>query len=197
MKSLKHYFLLLMVLPFALSAQNTSLNNQDWPIKLSILDESISYPTLKLFQWSYNPAFTIGTEYLWKEKEKSSWYFGTDLGFYHHEDWKSAVFVLGSLGYRRHFGRLNLVLSLGTGYAHTFTTKPVYRNENGEWQRVSEKGNPALMLQVKSELSYALKDKSLSPELFISFAMAADVPFSIFSGLHQLTGIGFKFYPNF
>jgi len=113
MKSLKTYGLGILIFTFALSiqyiyAQKTSLANQDWPIKITLLDESITYPTLNLFQWSYNPAVTIGTEYLLKEKKKSSWYLRSELGSYHHEDWKSAVFLLGGIGYRHHFGRLNL-----------------------------------------------------------------------------------------
>ena len=44
-------------------------------------------------------------------------------------------------------------------------------------------------------LNYELKEQEYSPEIFLTFASQAEVPFNFFTGLHQMVGIGVKFYP--
>lgn len=195
MKILK-MFCLLLVLTFyveGIYAQEKSLTN--FPLKISILDESLALPNLQFLGFEYNPAMMIGTEYILKKKEKSDWHLTGNVGFYHHKDWQTAVFVNSEMGYRYHFGRLSASARLGIGYAHAFANKPVYGLKDGEWQEVKNTGVPKFISSLALGLEYRFNDAENSPSVFLTYMSAIDVPISIFNGLHQLVGVGVKFYP--
>lgn len=165
------------------------------PLKISILDESIALPNFWFTRYSYNPAAMVGTEFILKEKEKHDWHLTANLGFYYHKDWQAAVFLNSEIGYRYHFGRFNAAARLGLGYAHVFATQPIYREVDGDFVAATDYGSPAFMPSLGVSLAYELKEQEYSPEVFLIFASQAEVPFNFFTGLHQMVGIGVKFYP--
>lgn len=45
--------------------------SQSFPLKISVLDESLTLPGLGSLNYEYNPAIMIGTEYLLKTKRQA------------------------------------------------------------------------------------------------------------------------------
>lgn len=174
-------------------AQETS--KAPLPLKISILDESLALPNFWFTRYSYNPAAMVGTEFILKEKEKTDWHLTANLGFYYHKDWQAAVFLNSEIGYRYHFGRFNAAARLGIGYAHVFATQPIYREVDGDFVAATDYGSPTFMPSLGLSLAYELQEKAYSPEVFLIFSSQVEVPFNFFTGLHQLVGVGVKFYP--
>jgi len=169
---------------------------QTLPLSISILDESISLPNAWFLEYSYNPAIMVGTEYVLKQKPKSDWHLTGNIGFYYHKNWELAPFINSEIGYRYKINkRLNIQGRFGLGYLHYFAAKTVYTYQDGTFKEKTNFGSPTLMVSLSAALEYKLKQKSNSPVVFISFMSAAKVPFSIYSGLNQFVGIGYKFYP--
>lgn len=197
MKKLSHLILItiLLALSFVLKAQNEEKIIQTYPISISIMDESISVPNFWFLRYSYNPAVMVGTEYIWKQKEKHDWHFTGNLGFYHHKDWQSAAFISTELGYRYNTKRWHFYSRFGLGYAHLFSPKPEYSFNNGQFEEVKTKGSPALMVSLSANVSYKLADRVSSPEIYFTYGLSVDIPVSIYTGFHQLVGFGYKFHP--
>ncbi|MEL6718233.1 MAG: hypothetical protein AAFP82_05920 [Bacteroidota bacterium] len=184
-----------LLISFPLLNQAQENSKAPLPLKISILDESLTLPNFWFTRYSYNPAAIIGTEFILKEKEKQDWHLTANLGFYYHKDWQAAVFLNSEIGYRYHFGRFNAAARLGLGYAHVFATQPIYREEDGDYVAAKDYGSPALMPSLGLSLAYELQEKEYSPEVFLTFMSQGEVPFNFFTGLHQLVGLGVKFYP--
>ncbi|MEM8527194.1 MAG: hypothetical protein AAGG68_21315 [Bacteroidota bacterium] len=193
---MKHAIIMIAVLMSSYNICTAQERSKDpIPLKISILDESIALPNFWFTRYSYNPAAMVGTEFILKEKEKHDWHLTANLGFYYHKDWQAAVFLNSEIGYRYHFGRFNAAARLGLGYAHVFATQPIYREVDGDFVAATDYGSPAFMPSLGVSLAYELKEQEYSPEVFLIFASQAEVPFNFFTGLHQMVGIGVKFYP--
>ena len=192
MKNTRLFLFLFLLTSFTLSQKGYS---QSMPLKVSVLDESISFPNFWFTDYSFNPAIIIGTERLLKEKGNHDWHLTGNLGFYQHKDWQNGIFVNTEIAFRHHFGRLSVSPKLGIGYAHTFSPKPVYRFDNGEYRQVKELGNPTLMPSLSIELAFKINKTEQSPEVFLTFMESAEIPFRFYNGLHQFVGLGYKFYP--
>jgi len=195
MKNTLIVIVLLIITSSMLHSQSLQEETRKFPLKISLLDESISLPNFWFTRYSYNPAAMIGTEYILKEKNNYDWHLTGNLGFYYHKNWQTAVFVNSEIGYRYHLGRFNASARLGVGYAHVFATQPIYREVDGDYELQTDYGSPAFMPSLGINFAYELQDKEYSPEVFLTFMSHAEVPFNIFTGLHQMVGIGVKFYP--
>ncbi|MEO0338125.1 MAG: hypothetical protein AAF242_02820 [Bacteroidota bacterium] len=189
MKKVLFVFLCLYVFGIQAKAQLSS----DQPLKISILDESISLPNTWFLDYSFNPAIMVGTEITLKSNPKNAFFLSGDLGFYHHKGIQSAlVFNLG-LGYRQEIGRLYASLRLGPGYSHIFTASQIYEYENGEYVEKGDLGRPTFSPFIALEVGYALSSKAQRPELFLTMIESVDINAVTFP--HQFVGLGLKFYP--
>jgi len=199
MNLLKLTMLLSGVLLFSnsqLIAQNEAKPTQSFPISITVMDESVSIPNFWFVRYSYNPALMVGTEYILKEKGNHDWHLTANLGGYYSKEWQGAVFLNSELGYRYHLKRWNTSARFGLGYAHTFETQPIYKPVNGTFEQVSNYGNPALMTSLALNVSYKLKDEENSPEVFLNYMSSIEFPISLYGAVHQMVGVGVKFYPN-
>ena len=165
------------------------------PLKIAVLDESISLPNFWFTRYAFNPALLIGTEYPIQQKGKHEWYVAANLGFYHHKKSQSAIFINGELGYRYFLGRWRPASSFGLAYAHTFYPGPVYESVDGIFQEVSNSGHPTFMPSLAIHLGYQLSTNDYPPELFLTFMSGVDIPFRQETSLHQFVGLGLKLYP--
>ncbi|MEO0895189.1 MAG: hypothetical protein AAFY71_02135 [Bacteroidota bacterium] len=165
------------------------------PIRISVMDESISLPNGWFTRYSFNPAITVGTEYVLKGEGASQLIVGGNLGYYYHKNWQSAFFLNGELGYKQHFNRLAAYLKLGVGYAHAFTPQPIFEGTETSTQEARDWGYPIFMPSATVGLSYRLRNEPYSPEIFAQMMTSAEFPFNLYSGLHQFVGLGFTFYP--
>lgn len=192
------YSLLLILISgssFAQVAQWDSIK-QTLPISIAVLDESISLPNLWFLEYEYNPAIIIGTEYILKQKPKSDWHLTANVGFYYHKNWELGPFINSEIGYRRSLTkRFNLQGRFGLGYLHQFAGKTVYTFQEGTYKEKTDFGSPTLMGSLSFGCEYELKEKPFSPTVFFIYMGAAKLPFSIYNGLNQFVGLGYKFYP--
>jgi len=137
----------------------------------------------------------LGTEYQLRKRRKYDLHLTANLGFYFHRHIRSAVFLNTEIGYRYHFGRFSSSIRAGVGYAHAFSTSPVYVFDGEDYVEGENSGRPVLMPSLGLELAYSLKDQERSPTLFLSYIYALDAPFAPVTLAHVLVGAGCKFYP--
>jgi len=192
MKNNRLFIVLLCLASLAFSQQGMA---QSMPLKISVLDESISFPNFWFTNYSYNPSLMVGTERILKTKKNHDWHLTGNLGFYYHKDWQTGIFVNSEIGYRYHIKRFSISPKFGLGYVHTFSPKPSYRFEDGIYTRVKDFGNATLMPSLSIELAFKLSKTEQSPELFLTFMETAEIPFRLYNGIHQFVGLGYKFYP--
>lgn len=176
---------------FSLQAQT----KQEFPLTISLMDESLILPGFKFLQYSFNPAIMIGTEYVLKENPKSDWFLTGNLGLYYHDQSQLGALLQSEFGYRRKMGKWNASLRVGAAYLHSFSTKPVYLLENGTVSEGTDVGNPTFMPSAALSVGYRVGDQKYSPELFLIWMNSMELPFDYYTGAHQFTGIGIKFYP--
>jgi len=190
---------LFLILTYSLSFAQTSKWDsikQTLPISIAVLDESISLPNLWFLEYKYNPAIMIGTEYLLKQKPKSDWHLTGNVGFYYHKNWELGPFINSEIGYRRSLTkRFNLQSRFGLGYLHQFAGKAVYTFQDGTYKEKTDFGSPAFMGSLSLGCEYDLKQKPFSPTIFFTYMSTVKLPFSIYNGLNQFVGLGYKFYP--
>ncbi|MEM6394958.1 MAG: hypothetical protein AAF741_01330 [Bacteroidota bacterium] len=166
------------------------------PIKISILQQSVDLPSFRFLNYSIKPAATIGTEYRLGRGKNHDWHLSGDVGFYFHRQLRTAVFARAGIGYRRYFGRFNFSARVLAGSALVFATEPVYGFQDGTYTEVKNSGQLVFMPSADISLAYRLKQNELAPELFLSYQIAIDSPFSPAATLpHLFVGGGLLFYP--
>lgn len=194
MKNNMFFWMFVCLIGTSVHAQE-SKNPHGFPLKISLMDESLTFPNGAFLRYDFNPAIMIGTEHVLKQKPKSEWYLGSNLGFFYHKEWQTGIFLNGEFGYRRHFGRWNVHGKLGLGYLHSFTSGPVYQLEDGVLSETANTGTPTLLPSATIGLGYRIGKSPSSPVIFADMMMSAEIPFNFYTGIHQFTGLGIKFYP--
>jgi len=200
-KSIYFKTLLITVLLFVSNLSKAQTTNWDslkhtLPISIAVLDESISIPNHWFLEYEYNPAFIIGTEHILKKKPKSDWHLTANIGFYYHKSWEMAPFINSEIGYRYNFSkRFALQGRFGLGYLHLLTTKPVYTFEDDIYIEKTNFGSPTLLVSLSAGCDFKLNTKINSPSIFLTYMSSVKIPFSIYNGLNQFVGLGYKFYP--
>ena len=160
------------------------------------MHESLSLPFVtNPIKYEYNPAFLIGTEFILKKKNKHAFYLSGNLGYYYHKDWESTPFVEIRIGYRYNIKRFSITSSVGLGYAHIFTPKPIYGFQDDKFQEIKDKGTSALQSSLSIIPSFKLFKKENSAEFYLTYTFAIQYPNSETKGFHQFIGAGYKFYP--
>ena len=177
-------------------AQNTETKKQLFPINISVMHETASLPFVSNpIKYIYNPAILIATEYVLKKQNKHDFHLSGNLGYYYHKDWESTLFTEIRFGYRKQIKRFSISPDIGLGYAHIFSTKPIYGFENGKFQEIKDKGRSAFQSSISLIPSYKLSTKENSSEIYFIYTFTIQLPFSETSGFHQFVGLGYKFYP--
>lgn len=186
--------LILLLLFFTGGAGAVEKKEQLFPIHFSVLNESVSFPNFDFLKYSYNPSFMIGTEYLLKRKKNHDWHLTANLGYYYHKNWQVAGFINTEIGYRYKRKRWSFYSRLGVGYAHAFSTKPIYKFENGEFREAKNYGTPLFMGSLSVNIGYQVLKKEASPEIYFTYMSSVELPFNTYTGLHHFVGVGCKVY---
>ncbi len=190
-----------IILLFFITAAGSVLANppdtakHPMPLKISLLNESISFPNFAFTRYRFNPTVMVGTERILKVKRNHDWHLTGNVGFYHHKRWQNAAFISSEIGYRLYFGRVAATARFGLGYAHTFSASKVYKQEGGEWKEAKDWGNPTLTTSLALGAEYNFNDQPNSPAVFLTYMSSMETPFTIYTGLHHFVGVGYKFYP--
>lgn len=180
---------------FVFAQSKTSLSLKQMPLSISLMDESISLPNFWFLGYPFNPALMIGTEYVWNDHPRYDWLVAANLGGYHHRYSQAAIFLNSELGFRYHVNRWNAQMRVGAGYAHTFYPGTEFRLINGMPEPVTAAAGPTFMPSASLGLGYRLSESAYAPEISLLWMVAADMPFSYYTGLHQMVGVRFSFYP--
>ena len=187
--------LALSLMGFAtLFAQEKEKREQTFPLHISVMKESISLPVASPLKYRYNPAIIVGTEYLLKEKENHDFHLVGNLGYYYHKDWESTIFLNIGVGYRYNLKRWSIYPRLGIGYAHIFSSKPIYKFKGGQFRQVKDFGSPAGQGSFSLNTGYKLNKNDNSPVLYLTYMFTAQIPNSDFGGFHQFIGLGYQFF---
>ncbi|MEL6630764.1 MAG: hypothetical protein AAFQ83_04825 [Bacteroidota bacterium] len=122
----------------------------------------------------------------------AGWAFA--LGAFHHGFPADGIYVRAARQWTWKTGSfLDLTGSAGLGYLHTFTTEPVYwQNEAGEYVEKARWGKPHLMPEVGVQATL-FPNKRLSP--FVSYRFAVETFYSHFLFVlpHNFYGFGLTY----
>jgi hypothetical protein len=180
----KTLFLFLILSPLIGKAQKN--------LKVSLINEAVSLPMLRVLQTPIHPGVSIGTDFLVKSRNHWQSTLGADFAFFHHRLSENAVMLDATyaLGYRFGFG-LQPKLMAALGYKHTLAAGEVYALENGVYEKVTYWGKAQFNAKVGFGLEYALNKKySLTTDYktMLVLPYSQKLPFS----LHTLLSAGIK-----
>jgi len=175
---------------------------KQYPIRVSVFNESTAVPFTRFFTMPIHPGGQIGTEFVYHQKTKTYLYQTANLGYVFHNFLYQAVFLNSELGldYKFRFG-LNAKALIGLGYMHSFATQQEYVLRNGIYMSKPDLGNARLIPSLSIGAGYRLsKKKENSPELFVLYQSWLEYPYSpgfIPVMTHINLQIGAKFYFTF
>ncbi len=163
---------ILQIIHFANAQTDSAKLQTEIPIKFSLLVEQISLPTFQNHSEKIEYGFNIGTEFKYSVKSKIELIQTADFYFYTHQLYGSS-FVLSSLfDFRYKPGNLNIDVNLGPGYMLFYNYSPIYKKENGTYQKASN-------LQSKfcgiGSIALSYNIKSFKP--FISYGIIVETSF--------------------
>ncbi|MTB50793.1 hypothetical protein [Lewinella sp. W8] len=183
---------------FLLSLPVTAQSSTERPplaLRLTLMDESISFPDLSTFRYPLNPALSLGAEYTLNNRPKHAWILGGELGYYYHRHLRATAFLNLGLAYRRQLGRASLTGRLGLGYGLAFATAPVFTAQDGEFSEAPNSGSLVFMPTTSLKIGYRLSAAPRAPELFLNYQFAVEQPLAVLPFPHLLAGIGLRFTP--
>jgi len=196
MKPAFFWMCLCTFLPLAGLAQSPdNKTEQGWPLRISLMDESLSLPGFSFLRYSYQPAFALATEYTLKEKGNHDWHVSASLTGYHHARSQTGLILLPQLGYRQQIGRFAMRAGLGAGYAATWIPGPTYTLEEGEVITRSTAFSSYFTAGLSLGLEYNLSPSLSSPKLGLDYLATGYLPFSLYAGFRHFIGLSFTFYP--
>ncbi|MEO1448145.1 MAG: hypothetical protein AAFV07_01390 [Bacteroidota bacterium] len=168
---------------------------QSWPVKIGVMDHSLSIPNFWFLRYGFNPTVTVGTEYTLKQKGGHQLFLSGNLGAYHQQKVETGIFLQTDISYRYQWKQWYAGIGLGPGYAHTFFTTPEYRYGEGDFSDASKVGHSYFMLAAGLELGYQFNESPTSPRVALQFREQLYSPLSLYNGFHQLVGVSFSFFP--
>ena len=180
-KSTNKLLLSFIILSSIIITNIIKAQKQDFPVSLSIINQSWAFPQKKIFRMKpFYPGLVFGTEYSYKEGKRGRLFQSANLGFYVNNITGSCLFLQSDLAYRF---TLNLGLftdvSLGLGYVHAFYPREIFRqNKENGYVKVRDTGKPAIMVSNSFSLGYDFtKRTGLHFAPFIKYQWFAQYPY--------------------
>lgn len=165
------------------------------PIQISLMDHSHSIGNHWFLGYAYNPAIMVGSEKVLRSKGNHDLHLTANLGFYHQTQSQSAAFINSEIGYRYRLQNWSANARLGLGYAHTFYPGPVYEQSGDLFVESNQPGAPRLQTSLSMGVGYRLGSSSTSPEIGLRYMVGVHSPLNLYTGIHQMVGLSFTFYP--
>ncbi|MPR37235.1 hypothetical protein [Salmonirosea aquatica] len=161
-------------------------------LKVSVLNEATSLPTLNALPRPLHPGLTIGSDFLVSSRNHWQSTLGADLSFFHHRLSENALMLDATygLGYRFGFGLQPRFLA-ALGYKHTLAAGEVYELRNGGYEKAAYWGKSQFNARVGFGLQYALNKKY---SLTTDYKTMVALPYSkkIAFSLHTLLSVGIE-----
>jgi hypothetical protein len=108
------------------------------PLTVSVFSSSVSLPDFKGFFRNPHLGVRIGTELYYRNRARTQIFQTVQVGYYQQKSLHNAWFVSSELGYRKFFGHFYADATLGGGYLHLRSLRPVYEpTGSGEYQKTS------------------------------------------------------------
>ena len=173
------------------------LNNH--PIDFAFGSASVGMPFTKFSKSPFYPMVSLGTEFYYKQKEKTDFYQSARINYYNAKYSTSAIVLNSEIGFRFIFNfGLFADAGLGIGYAHLFRPNAVFKqNSNGEYEQARDWGTPRLMADFFLSAGYDFSKNSELPLClyikygnYIDLLYAPDLP----ALPHNIFQIGARFY---
>lgn len=187
---------IVFIVPTVLFGQGKAI-----PINVSIFNESTAIPFTRFVTTPVHPGIQLGTEFNYKNKERSRLFQTTNISYFYHNYLAQGIGLNTELGYEYQlkFG-LSLSGLLGIGYMHTFATAEEFTLINGQYEKKADKGNARLYPSFSLDIGYYLKKKEKnSPKIFMRYQSWAEYPYSpdfIPVMTHINLHVGAKFFIN-
>jgi hypothetical protein len=161
-------------------------------LRVAVLNEATSLPSLRMLETPIHPGLTIGADFLLRRGKHWQTAIGTDLSFFHHRLSENAVMLDATyaLGYKFGFGLQPKFLA-ALGYKQTLAAGEVYELKNGSYEKTNYLGKPQFNAKVGFGLEYALNEKySLTTDYktMLVLPYSQKIPFA----LHTLLSVGLK-----
>lgn len=181
----------LLLLSFAVEAEEAPPPPSLPPIKVTLLDESISLPSLDRLFTGFNPGAELGSELIWLRRPGHLLFQALDLGFIHHPGFASWAFLTTALGYRPTLvAGLFLEVSLGLGYLASFLDAPRYSAQDGTFRAAP---GPLHHLAIVASLGLGYRLGAFEP--FLGYGLLVELPFIPATTIvvaHQLLQVGLR-----
>jgi len=135
------------------------------PIDFAFGNFLVGMPFSNIFINKFYPLVTIGTEFYYRNKNKSQIYQTAKIGGYYNKYNTSSFFINTEIGYRYTFGfGLFADANLGVGYSHLFHPNAIYKpNDNGEYEQVRDWGKPSIMADYLLSIGYDFSKRLNKP----------------------------------
>ena len=158
---------LLITLPVITEARTNpdSTHYFKLPVRISLGSQVVGFPYENLFS-SFNPTFSIGTEFRYNKSEKHRIYQTLNLGFSSSPQIGYKLMLNSDFCYRyTHSSGVFADISIGLGLANQYHPRETYKyNEaTGEYDHVKDRGVFGLMLGYGMSLGYDFSRKTRIP----------------------------------
>lgn len=168
----------------------------DFPLSISIMDESIGLPSYRLTGKALHPGVIVGTSFPLQSYNKASLLLGTNLGWFYHRKIAHEFFVNGEIAYVYAISERFFIEGIsGLGYAHSFYPSEIYVfDENGNIVEKNQLGRGHALVNFGLGLGYNVTDKAI---LFTRYQFVIETPFANSFPVmpHTFFQVGATFYP--
>lgn len=172
-------------------AWNPLISQKSIPLKAGILAEQISLPTFEDYGSRKGFGITLGTNFTYKQKEKSALLQTLDIHYYQHKEYGSGIMLSSLFDYSIRPRKLNIDVKAGPGFMLFSPYTPVYSPVDGGYEKAGQmQGKWAGIVS----LSCSYQVGTIRP--YLAYTAMAEIPFiTTYSSLlpHQMLEIGVSF----
>ena len=167
----KANYLLLVILLATLPIITEARTNSDssgyfkYPVRIAFGSQAVGFPYQNLFT-SFNPCFTVGTEFRYNKNEKHRICQTLNLGYSISDEIGNKMMLSSDFCYRyTHSSGVFADVSLGLGLVNQYHPRKTYEynSSSGEYDPVKDKGKFGIMLGYGMSLGYDFSRKTKCP----------------------------------
>ncbi|CCH53800.1 hypothetical protein BN8_02925 [Fibrisoma limi BUZ 3] len=160
-------------------AQDRSSPPASRPLTVSVFSESVSLPTFRGFLRKPNVGVRIGTEFYYRNRPGSQLIQTLNVGFYHHRNVHSGLYLNTEFGYRKFIGNLYAEGFIGVGgLGLSQQLRSYQRTETGDYKPAS-RFLVRVMPSVSAGVGYRFRPQSETPvSVFARYELFGETPFS-------------------
>lgn len=162
-------------------------------IRVGVMNETISLPSIKLTKPPFHPTLNVGIDL--REKGGMHWKrtFGADVYYFYHRQIEHAIMLDASyrIGYQFNFG-LKPYFSTALGYKHAILSGETYKIIDEEYQRKSHLGKPQANLKLGFGLEYTISPKYTAMADYKIMASYPSGGIFVPINLNTFLGVGLK-----